>query len=159
MFSFLSLGQSSQSMKKFISENREYIVSYPNSWSFVDNKVTDFIFLAPSEIGKKFNDNINLIKSPKNGLSKSEYIKNTLNQLNKYLVGFSKETQGKAVINDLEFEKIEYSHFVNNMRIRVSYYLIFHKGNAYEFTCSSDYKDSRDNSLTFQIILNSFVFQ
>lgn len=152
-----SIGQ--KAMKNlFTSEAGDYSVSYPKIWYFVENPNTDFIFIAPSENGKLFNENINLIKTSFQGVSEKDYTQKTLYQLNQLLVEFYIIKQNEVIINNIEYKKITYTHSVNGMKIKVCYYLTFYKDYAYGFTCSSLAENFSKDLLIFETIIESLKY-
>lgn len=131
-------------------------IKYPSTWEFVENPKTIFMFIRPIEReGQVFRENVNLIISSSQGLSLPKYAEAANKQLNVHLKEYKELGTQKVILGDKEFIKVVYEHSIEDLRLKVDYYIHIHKGKVYQFTCSAYINEYANYAPVFEEIVRS----
>lgn len=132
-------------------------IRHPKTWEFMENPQTTFIFIEPvSGFEDRFRENVNLIINGDEGLSVSEYTGASKIQMKSQLSGFREIETKYLAINGLKASRVIYGHRIEDLEIRVFYYVILNGGKAYNVTFSALEAEIDTYEAVFEEMMSSF---
>lgn len=159
----LSVTALSAQNKVFTSEERGFTITYPETWSLINRElmpILDFGALAPKEdANDKFPENVN-ITTDSSALAKKDletYVNTSLGGIANYLKDYKFISKSfDSTKKDMVAATFIYTHFANNMDLKVLSYIYLVNNKAFIITCSAEKNQFNKYKPIFINICRSF---